>query len=302
MTTFPTHENLLEIRGLSKVFQTKLLGWRARFKEFVAVDDVSLNLRRGETLGVVGESGSGKTTLARCALRALTPTQGHVWFRDGDRRTDLATLDEAELFPFRRRMQMIFQDPYSSLNPRMTVRDLIGEPLKIHRVCDKAERVDRTVALLEKVGLGPEHLDRYPHAFSGGQRQRIGIARALVLKPELIVADESVSALDVTVQAQVLELLKDFQRDLGLTYIFVSHDLSVVRQVCDRIVVMYRGKIVEAGTAADVFERPRHPYTEVLLSAIPVPDPDRKTQPIPISSLTSEQLEPLPGVAEVLTA
>lgn len=292
---------MLEVRGLSKVFRTALPGWRRRFKEFVAVDSADLDIAAGETLGIVGESGSGKTTLARCILRALQPTAGQVIFRDGDAEHRLDQLDDTRLIPLRRRMQMIFQDPYSSLNPRMTVQELITEPLLVHRVCGKAERRDRAAAMLERVGLPTSALLRYPHAFSGGQRQRIGIARALILSPALVVADESVSALDVTVQAQVLDLLAELQAEMGLTYLFVSHDLSVVRQVCDRLIVMHRGRIVEAGRAEDIFREPRHPYTRVLLSAVPNPDPDRKLTPLRVEDLSDDALRPLPDVVERAT-
>ncbi|MEM8873588.1 MAG: ATP-binding cassette domain-containing protein [Planctomycetota bacterium] len=292
---------MLEVRGLSKVFRTALPGWRRRFKEFVAVDSADLDIAAGETLGIVGESGSGKTTLARCILRALQPTAGQVIFRDGDAEHRLDQIDDTRLIPLRRRMQMIFQDPYSSLNPRMTVQELITEPLLVHRVCGKAERRDRAAAMLERVGLPTSALLRYPHAFSGGQRQRIGIARALILSPALVVADESVSALDVTVQAQVLDLLAELQAEMGLTYLFVSHDLSVVRQVCDRLIVMHRGRIVEAGRAEDIFREPRHPYTRVLLSAVPNPDPDRKLTPLRVEDLSDDALRPLPDVVERAT-
>ena len=291
-------EPLLEIRGLRKVYRTRKPGWRARYDEFVAVAGADLDVAAGETLGVVGESGSGKTTLARCALRAVTPTAGTVVFRDGESRpVDLASLPDRDLVPLRARLQMIFQDPYSSLNPRMTVEELLTEPLMVHRACPRRERRGRAAEMLERVGLTAGHLDRYPHAFSGGQRQRIGIARALILRPALVVADEAVSALDVTVQAQVLRLLKEFQREMGLTYLFVSHDLSVVREVCDRVLVLYRGRVVEAGDTASIFANPRHPYTRVLLSAIPNPDPDRKLNPLSTSDFTPEQMEPLPGAA-----
>ncbi len=280
------------------MFTTQLPGWRRRTGRFVAVDRVSLDLARGETLGVVDKSGSGKTTLARCILRALTPTSGSARFRDGGHTVELTELTPRELVPLRRRMQMIFQDPFSSLNPRMTVEALVTEPLLIHRLCGRAERRERAAAMLEHVGLSRQHLDRYPHAFSGGQRQRIGIARALILHPALVVADEAVSALDVTVQARVLDLLKEFQRDMGLAYLFVSHDLSVVREVCDRIIVMYRGRVVEAGPAEAVFAEPRHPYTRVLLSAIRYPDPDQKLRPLSPDDFTAEELAPLPEVRE----
>jgi ABC-type oligopeptide transport system ATPase subunit len=292
---------LLEVRGLRKVFRTKLPGWRRQYTEFVALDGADADLARGETLGIVGESGSGKTTLARCVLRALDPTAGRVTFRDDGQEHRLDQLDHGRLMPLRRRMQMIFQDPYASLNPRMTVQEILTEPLMVHKICGKTERRDRAAAMLERVGLPASALMRYPHAFSGGQRQRVGIARALILGPALVVADESVSALDVTVQAQVLDLLAELQEEMGLTYLFVSHDLSVVRQVCDRLIVMHRGRIVEAGDAEAIFRNPRHPYTRVLLSAVPHPDPDRKLKPLRVEDLSADELEPLPDVAEQAT-
>ncbi len=255
---------------MSKGFGRKQIG------AIKAVDQVSFDLRRGETLGLVGESGSGKTTCARTILRALSPTSGQVLFRPGNDTIDLASLPESELKPLRTQMQMIFQDPFSSLNPRMTVGDIVAEPLVIHNLAKGKEIEDRVVEMLVKVGLKPEHRQRYPHAFSGGQRQRIGIARALIMKPSLVVADEAVSALDVSVQAQVINLLADLQEELGLTYIFVAHDLSVVQHLCDRVAVLYAGKIVEFADSEELFERPRHPYTRALLSAVPNIDPDIK--------------------------
>ena len=269
---------LLEVRGLCKHFPIFSKGFfRKQVGAVRAVDDVSFDLRRGETLGLVGESGSGKTTCARTILRALTPTSGQALFRadgDGALPVDLATLPERQLKPLRQRMQMIFQDPYASLNPRMTVGAIVAEPLVIHGLAKGKELEDRVVEMLVKVGLKPEHRQRYPHAFSGGQRQRVGIARALVMRPSLVVADEAVSALDVSVQAQVINLLADLQEELGLTYIFVAHDLSVVRHLCDRVAVMYAGKIVELGETGQIFTDPKHPYTRALLSAVPDVDPD----------------------------
>ncbi len=269
---------LLEVRGLSKHFPVARTGFRRAPAEVLrAVDDVSFELAPGESLGLVGESGCGKTTTARCILRAIDPTAGEVRFRMPDGRVlDLAQLEARELKPVRRHAQMVFQDPYSSLNPRMTVRDLVGEPLVIHGLARGAELDDQVADVLRRVGLRPEHRDRYPHAFSGGQRQRIGIARALILRPSLLVCDEATSALDVSVQAQVLDLLKDLQRDFGLTYLFVAHNLEVVRGFCDRVAVMRRGKVVETARTADIFSAPRHPYTRILLSAVPSPDPDVK--------------------------
>ena len=269
-------EPLLSVRGLCKFFPIRgrsLL--RRRVGEVRAVNDVSFDLAPGETLGLVGESGSGKTTAARTILRALAPTAGQVLYQT----VDLAGMSDRELKPLRRQMQMIFQDPFSSLNPRMTVGDIVGEPLVIHGLARGEELRDRVCRALAKVGLKPEHRTRYPHAFSGGQRQRIGIARALIMNPTLVVADEAVSALDVSVQAQVINLLEDLQEELRLTYLFIAHDLSVVRHICDRAAVMYCGRIVELGDIERLFSRPRHPYTQTLLAAIPHPDPDRRLRP-----------------------
>ncbi len=239
-----------------------------------AVDDVTFDLHRGETLGIVGESGSGKTTCARAILRALTPTSGQALFQTNGHAVDLAQLSEKALKPLRQKMQMIFQDPFASLNPRMTVGQIVGEPLTIHRLARGSDLEDRVAEMLKKVGLKPEHRQRYPHAFSGGQRQRIGIARALIMRPSLVVADEAVSALDVSVQAQVINLLADLQEEFGLTYLFVAHDLSVVRHICNRVAVMYAGKIVELAETGALFENPQHPYTQALLAAAPNIDPD----------------------------
>lgn len=267
---------LLQVRDLCKYFPIYSKGFMRRQVGVVkAMDKVSFNLQAGETLGIVGESGSGKTTCARTILRALSPTSGEAIFRRPNGSTcDLATLPARALKPLRQDMQMIFQDPFSSLNPRMTVGDIVAEPLYIHKLAKGKELVDRVEEILIKVGLKREHRQRYPHAFSGGQRQRIGIARALILQPSLVVADESVSALDVSVQAQVINLLADLQDDFKLTYIFVAHDLSVVRHICDRVAVMYAGKIVELAPTEQLFEDPQHPYTRALLASVPHPDPD----------------------------
>lgn len=238
-----------------------------------AVDGVSLDIRRGETLGLVGESGCGKSTLARCITRLQDLSSGNICY-DG---TDISTLSRRRIRPFRRRFQMIFQDPYGSLNPRRRVGSIIGDPLDIHNSVDSRERKPEVQRLMELVGLNPEHYNRFPAEFSGGQRQRIGVARALALRPELIVADEPVAALDVSIQAQIINLLADLQEEFGLTYVFIAHDLSVVEHVSDRVAVMYLGRIVELGSAAQIYRQPRHPYTKALLSAVPIADPDRAT-------------------------
>lgn len=277
----PLDGHLLRVRNLCKYFPVYAKGLVKRQVDLVkAVDDVSFDLAPGKTLGIVGESGSGKTTCARSILRAIAPTSGEALFRSEGGVVDLARLPARALKPLRREMQMIFQDPFSSLNPRMTVGDIVAEPLVIHEVGSGRERKRQVAEMLERVGMKAIHMQRYPHAFSGGQRQRIGIARALVLQPSLIVADEAVSALDVSVQAQVINLLEDLQEEFNLTYIFVAHDLSVVRHICDEVAVMYQGKIVERGEAAALFSDPQHPYTKGLLSAIPSPDPDVVMKPI----------------------
>jgi peptide/nickel transport system ATP-binding protein len=286
-------DHLLRVRNLCKHYPIGRSG-----EVLKALDDVSFNVIRGETLGIVGESGSGKTTCARTILRAVDPTSGHAHFSNAGRTVDLAAVSHRELVPLRREMQMIFQDPFASLNPRMTIGDIIAEPLVIHRVGTRRERETKVIEMLERVGLNADHRSRYPHAFSGGQRQRIGIARALILRPALVVADEAVSALDVCVRARVLDLLKELKREMGLTLMFVSHDLSVIRRICDRVLVMYRGRIVEMGDVDRVFDSPGHAYTRVLLSAIPEPDPDRRMNPLRVESLTPEQLAPLPNVAD----
>lgn len=274
----PAEGPLLRVRGLCKYFPIYSRGLvRRQVGHVRAVDNVSFDLKAGETLGLVGESGSGKTTCARTILRALQPTGGEVHFRTRDGSVvDLARVPNRQLKPLRQQMQMIFQDPYSSLNPRMTVGAIVGEPLLIHGLAKGSELDDRVEEILRKVGLKPEHRNRYPHAFSGGQRQRIGIARALIMRPSLVVADEAVSALDVSVQAQVLNLLKDLQQEFNLTYIFVAHGLGVVRHISDQVAVMYGGKLVELAPSEELFADPKHPYTRGLLSAIPHPDPDVK--------------------------
>jgi ABC-type oligopeptide transport system ATPase subunit len=263
---------LLQVSGLKKFFPVKRGIIVERTVDYVrAVDDVSFEIREGETLGLVGESGSGKSTTGYCILRLLEPTEGSVRFMG----TELTALKGAELRRTRRQMQIVFQDPYSSLDPRMTVGNIISEPLEVHGIGTRRERREIVRRLLDVVGFNPEYTNRYPHEFSGGQRQRIGIARALALNPKLIVCDEPVSALDVSIQAQILNLLKDLQRDFGLTYLFISHDLAVVRTMSDRIAVMNQGKLVELGPAEEVYLRPKDPYTKQLLSAVPLPDPHK---------------------------
>ena len=289
-------EVLLEVRNLKKHFPIQRGVFRRTAGYVRAVDGVDFSLRTGETLGLVGESGCGKTTTGRLVLRAIEATAGEVLFRRADgEMVDITTLSKEEMIALRREMQIIFQDPFSSLNPRMTVSDIVAEPLVIHRVASGAALKERVRELLESVGLKVQHLNRYPYAFSGGQRQRIGIARALALRPRLIVADEPVSALDVSIQAQVLNLLEDLQDELGLTYLFIAHDLSVVEHISDRVAVMYLGKIVETGDARTLYERPRHPYTEALLSAIPIADPDHRKERIVLSGDVPSPSEPPSG-------
>jgi peptide/nickel transport system ATP-binding protein len=265
---------LLDVRGLKKYFPIAKGLLHRVTGQVRAVDDVSFTVNEGETLGLVGESGCGKTTVSRCILRAIDPTDGQVLYRTRDGQVvDLAPMSRQELAPLRKEIQMIFQDPFGSLNPRMTLLDNVGEPLLVNGMRSRAQRMERVADLLRVVGLRPEFMHRFPHAFSGGQRQRIGIARALATNPRLVVADEPVSALDVSVQAQVLNLLLELQSSLRLTFLFVAHDLSVVRHISDRVAVMYVGQLVELAPTAAVFERPLHPYTAALMRAVPVPDP-----------------------------
>jgi oligopeptide transport system ATP-binding protein len=270
----PLGEPIITVDGLVKHFPiTQGILFKKQIGAVKAVDGVSFELRRGETLGVVGESGCGKSTLAKLLMRLEKPTAGTVTFDD----RDIFKLGGGELRRLRRRVQMVMQDPYTSLNPRMTVGDIIGEPFDIHpEVAPRGDRRRRTRELLDLVGLNPEHISRYPHQFSGGQRQRIGIARALALRPEVIVCDEPVSALDVSIQAQVINLLERLQDELGLSYVFIAHDLSVVRHIADRVAVMYLGRIVEIGTEDEIYSHTTHPYTQALLSAVPVPDPQAR--------------------------
>ena len=266
-------EPLLEVRGLTKTYRLRKGGLGGETQNVAAVDDVGFVVGQGECLGLVGESGCGKTTLSKMIMCALRPDSGEVIFNDGASKIELTRLGERELLPYRRRIQFVFQDPFSSLNPRMTVFDIVSEPLVIHDIGDRAYRAEMVQELMALVGLDPRSLNRYPHSFSGGQRQRIGIARALALKPELLLCDEPVSALDVSVQAQILNLLKDLQQELGLTYLFVSHNLAVVDYVSDRIAVMCAGRLVETAPREVLFRTPVHPYTKALLSAVPEPDP-----------------------------
>ena len=268
-------ETLLEVNNLKMYFPITE-GLFARIRGYTkAADDVSLFIRKGETLGLVGESGCGKTTVGRCIVRAYTPTAGQILYRNADESVvDLAPLDNKEVQPYRKDIRMIFQDPYSALNPRMTVFDIISEALKVNKLMtSQSEMEDRVEYILQRVGLRPEYIKRYPHAFSGGERQRIGIARSLVTNPRLIVADEAVSALDVSIRAQILNLMEELQSDFDLTYLFISHDLSVIRHICNRVVVMYVGKVVEIASGLDIYIDPKHPYTEALMSAVPVSNP-----------------------------
>lgn len=282
-------DSILKVKHLVKIFSSK----KADIK---AVNDVNFEVNKGETIGIVGESGCGKSTLGRCIVNAHKPTKGDILYKalDGEE-YNLAKIDKKTLKMLRKEIQLIFQDPYSSLNPRMTVYDIISEPLKVNFKLPKDEMDNRVKAMAEKVGLNPSYLKRYPHAFSGGQRQRIGIARALVLLPQLIVCDESVSALDVSVQAQVINLLKELQEEFNLTYLFISHDLSVVEYISDKIAVMYLGKIVEYATTEQLFTKPLHPYTEALLSAVPIADPTANGDRIPLDGELPNPANPPTG-------
>jgi peptide/nickel transport system ATP-binding protein len=292
----PDARPLLDVRHLRKYFPIQKGVTRRVVGHVRAVDDVSFEIREGETLGLVGESGCGKTTAARSILRAHVPTGGEILFRTaGGEPVDLARLSRRELGPLRRQIQMIFQDPYASLNPRMTISDIVGEPLLVNGLKDRRARTERVTEMLQLVGLRPEYMQRFPHAFSGGQRQRIGIARALALHPRLVVADEPVSALDVSVQAQILNLMLDLQRQLRLTYLFIGHNLSVVKHVCDRVAVMYVGKIVESATAQELFSAPKHPYTAALMAAVPVPDPRRRIGGVELQGEVASPANPPSG-------
>ncbi len=284
------NENIMEVKGLHKRFTSKGITVKA-------VTDVSFSVRPGETIGIVGESGCGKTTLGRCIVRAYDASEGEVFYRTkAGEVLDFLKADKNKMKEIRKEIQMIFQDPYSSLDPRMTVLDIIKEPLKAnYPKMPKAEMDQKAKAMAEKVGLNPMYLMRYPHAFSGGQRQRIGIARALVIEPQIIVCDEAVSALDVSIQAQVINLLRDLQKELKLTYLFISHDLSVVEHISDKVGVMYLGRMVEFAPAEDLFEKPMHPYTEALLSAVPVADPAIRMERIPLKGEIPNPANPPSG-------
>jgi peptide/nickel transport system ATP-binding protein len=288
---------LLEVRNLKKYFPIQRGVMRHVVGQVKAVDGVSFTLHEGETLGLVGESGSGKTTTGRLILRALPPTEGQVLFRHNGEMIDLTRLSRQAMKPLRKDLQVIFQDPYSSLDPRMTVFDIVSEPLVIHHLARGTELKAQVRELLQRVGLRDHHMQRFPHAFSGGQRQRIGIARALALRPKLVVCDEPVSALDVSIQAQVLNLLADLQSELRLAYLFIAHDLSVVEHISDRVAVMYLGKIVELASAEQLYGDPRHPYTEALLSAIPKTSPRQHKQRIVLRGDVPNPADPPPGCA-----
>jgi len=286
---------LLEVRNLKKYFPIER-GFLRRVVGYVrAVDDVSISVPEGKTLGLVGESGCGKTTLGRCILRAIEPTSGEVLMRINDDVVNITSLPSKQMRAVRRHMQMVFQDPYSSLDPRKTILDIVGEPLRLNKIAEGRDLQQRVRELMEVVGLNVRYLKRYPHAFSGGQRQRIGLARALSINPKLIVCDEPVSALDVSVQAQILNLFQDLQKQFNLTYLFVAHDLSVVEHISDEVAVMYVGKVVEQAETEELFQHPKHPYTEALLSAVPHPNPKRPLHEIQLQGEIANPANPPSG-------
>jgi len=287
------NEILLEIKNLTKWFPVKKSIFTRKRSNVQAVDGVSFFIKKGETLGIVGESGCGKTTLGRTIIKLYEPTAGEIIYSG----VDIAGFTQKQMLPYRRKMQMIFQDPYASLNPRMTVGDIIGESIDIHKLMVGKERKQRVQYLLNKVGLNNDHVNRYPHEFSGGQRQRIGIARSLAVEPEFIVCDEPISALDVSIQAQVVNMLEELQDDLGLTYLFIAHDLSMVRHISSRIGVMYLGQLVELTTSGELYKNPLHPYTKALLSSIPIPDPDASAamHRIMLEGEIPSPIDPAPG-------
>lgn len=292
----PDQQPLLDVKNLKMHFPIVRGLLRNVVGHVRAVDDVNLVVYPGETLGLVGESGCGKTTVGRCIMRVYDPTAGEIMYKNRTGNlVDIAKLPGSALKPYRRELRMIFQDPYASLNPRMTVLDIVAEPLTVHGIAKGKELEDRVADLLKRVGLRPEYMRRYPHAFSGGQRQRIGIARALALDPQLVICDEAVSALDVSVQAQVLNLLQSLQREFNLTYIFISHDLSVVEYIADRVAVMYVGKLVEVTETRELFASPQHPYTEALLSAVPKPDPRRRSERLVLEGDVADPAHPPSG-------